>query len=130
PDGPGRFSASGYSAGRNRHKARNAPAGLTNTAVGAPPAESWTSAGVLNADAEYKQFAADYTKRMEQYEKTMQKYKEDAEKAKAENKPAPRAPGKPWMPSGLYNGMLAPLAPYAIKGAIWYQGETNAGRAY
>src|SRR5262249_24192625 len=40
------------------------------------------------------------------------------------------APGKPWMPSGLYNGMLAPLAPYAIKGAIWYQGETNPGRAY
>ena len=34
------------------------------------------------------------------------------------------------MPSGLYNGMLAPLLPYAIKGAIWYQGESNAGRAY
>jgi sialate O-acetylesterase len=60
----------------------------------------------------------------------MEKYKEDAEKAKAENRPAPRAPGKPWMPSGLYNGMLAPLAPYAIKGVIWYQGEANAGRAY
>ena len=30
--------------------------------------------------------------------------------------------------SGLYNGMIAPLIPYAIKGAIWYQGENNAGR--
>src|SRR5262249_8567852 len=30
----------------------------------------------------------------------------------------------------LYNGMIAPLIPYAIKGAIWYQGESNAGRAY
>jgi sialate O-acetylesterase len=29
----------------------------------------------------------------------------------------------------LYNGMIAPLIPYAIKGAIWYQGESNAGRA-
>ena len=29
----------------------------------------------------------------------------------------------------LYNGMIAPLAPYGIKGAIWYQGESNAGRA-
>ena len=29
----------------------------------------------------------------------------------------------------LYNGMLAPLAPYGIRGAIWYQGESNAGRA-
>jgi sialate O-acetylesterase len=33
-------------------------------------------------------------------------------------------------PSVLYNGMIAPLVPYAIKGAIWYQGESNAGRAY
>ena len=33
-------------------------------------------------------------------------------------------------PTLLYNAMLHPLIPYAIKGAIWYQGETNAGRAY
>src|SRR5574341_193357 len=124
------FSAVGYYFGRDLHKARNVPIGLINNAVGGSPAESWTSNGVLNGDAEYKQFAADYTKRMETYEKAMAKYREDAEKAKAENKPAPRAPGRPWMPSGLYNGMLAPLAPYAIKGAIWYQGESNATRAY
>ncbi len=30
----------------------------------------------------------------------------------------------------LYNGMIAPLVPFAIKGAIWYQGESNAGRAW
>jgi sialate O-acetylesterase len=33
------------------------------------------------------------------------------------------------MPTGLYNGIIAPLAPFAIKGVIWYQGESNAGRA-
>ena len=33
-------------------------------------------------------------------------------------------------PSVLYNAMIAPLKPYAIRGAIWYQGESNAGRAY
>ncbi len=130
PETVATFSAVGYYFGRDLHKARNVPIGLINNAVGGSPAESWTSNGVLNGDAEYKQFAADYTKRMETYEKAMAKYWEDAEKAKAENKPAPRAPGRPWMPSGLYNGMLAPLAPYAIKGAIWYQGESNATRAY
>jgi sialate O-acetylesterase len=124
------FSAIGYYFGRDLHKARNVPVGLINNAVGGSPAESWTSAGVLNSDAEYKQFAAEYPKRMERYEQALAKYREDAEKAKAENKPAPRPPGRPWMPSGLYNGMLAPLAPYAIKGAIWYQGESNATRAY
>ena len=33
-------------------------------------------------------------------------------------------------PSVLYNAMIAPLLPFAIRGAIWYQGESNAGRAY
>ncbi|MCW8133672.1 MAG: 9-O-acetylesterase [Planctomycetota bacterium] len=33
-------------------------------------------------------------------------------------------------PTALYNGMLAPVIPYGIKGAIWYQGESNAGRAF
>ena len=39
-------------------------------------------------------------------------------------------PTNPNSPSVLYNAMLAPLLPYAIRGAIWYQGESNAGRAY
>jgi sialate O-acetylesterase len=33
-------------------------------------------------------------------------------------------------PSGLYQGMIAPLVPYAIRGAVWYQGEGNAGKAF
>jgi sialate O-acetylesterase len=42
----------------------------------------------------------------------------------------PKPPGlNQNLPSVLYNGMLAPLLPYAIKGAIWYQGESNTGRA-
>ena len=35
---------------------------------------------------------------------------------------------KPNVPTVLFNGMISPLLPYAIKGAIWYQGESNAGR--
>jgi sialate O-acetylesterase len=48
------------------------------------------------------------------------------------SRPAPRKPGKlsesNHLPSGLYNGMIAPIVPFGIKGAIWYQGESNAGR--
>ena len=40
-----------------------------------------------------------------------------------------KPPGFRWRPTELYNAMIAPLVPYAIKGAIWYQGESNAGRA-
>lgn len=32
--------------------------------------------------------------------------------------------------TSIYNGMIAPLVPFAVRGALWYQGETNAGRAY
>jgi sialate O-acetylesterase len=39
-------------------------------------------------------------------------------------------PGNPSTPTVLYNAMIALLTPYAIRGAIWYQGESNAERAY
>src|SRR5207253_11009644 len=41
----------------------------------------------------------------------------------------PEHKGKHQRETQLYNGMIAPLIPFAIKGAIWYQGESNAGRA-
>jgi sialate O-acetylesterase len=43
---------------------------------------------------------------------------------------APMGPDHPHKPSGLYNGMIYPLAPFPIRGAIWYQGEANTARAY
>jgi len=42
----------------------------------------------------------------------------------------PYSPDSPNRPTVLYNAMIAPFVPYAIRGAIWYQGESNAGRAY
>jgi sialate O-acetylesterase len=41
----------------------------------------------------------------------------------------PRGPGHPATPAGLFNGMINPLLPYALRGTIWYQGESNASRA-
>ncbi len=43
--------------------------------------------------------------------------------------PRPQSPNNASNPSALYNGMIHPLVPFAIKGAIWYQGEANASRA-
>ncbi len=56
------------------------------------------------------------------------KYKTGLEMASVP--PQPQSPESPNRLSVLYNGMLHPLAPFAIQGAIWYQGESNAGRAY
>jgi sialate O-acetylesterase len=46
------------------------------------------------------------------------------------SRPEPPGPNNQNSPSVLYNAMIAPLVPFAIRGAIWYQGEANAGRAY
>jgi len=73
---------------------------------------------------------------VDKYIADLQKYKEAFTKARAEHRDVPDLPKAPqertrnsWTPSGLYNGMIAPLLPYAIKGVIWYQGESNVGRA-
>jgi sialate O-acetylesterase len=44
--------------------------------------------------------------------------------------PLPQAPQYNQIPAGLHNAMIAPLRHFPVKGVIWYQGETNAGRAY
>lgn len=47
--------------------------------------------------------------------------------------PAPKrplGPNTPAAPSNLFNGMIKPIVPFAIKGTIWYQGESNGGRGY
>lgn len=44
--------------------------------------------------------------------------------------PRPLDPTQPYYATTLYNGMIAPLVPYGIRGVIWYQGESNAGDAY
>ena len=71
------------------------------------------------------------------YEEKLAAWKEAVAKAKAEGKQPPRAPQSPdallrgnARPANIYNGVLKPTIGYGIRGAIWYQGESNAGRAY
>jgi len=130
PETVGGFTAVGYFFGRELHQKLNVPVGLIHTSWGGTAAEVWTSKRVLDATDVLKPMVEGYQKRSENYEKQVAAYKEAAEKAKAEGKPAPKAPGgKPMMPSCLYNGMIANIIPYGIKGAVWYQGESNAERA-
>jgi sialate O-acetylesterase len=123
PDTVKSFTAVGYFFGRDLQKALNVPIGLIHTSWGGTRAEAWTRQAVLEAHEEWKNEAADYAK-------ALAKYKETAAKARAEGKKAPRGPNPQNAPAALYNAMIAPLIPYAIKGAIWYQGESNAGKAY
>src|SRR5207249_5538763 len=66
---------------------------------------------------------------LENYKKAAAAAKENGQKPPPEPKPPANPKNNPNRPCVLYNGMIHPLQPYAIKGAIWYQGESNASRA-
>ncbi len=59
------------------------------------------------------------------------RYKTDPIKLKlGKLPPGPNVPNGPNRPTVLFNGMISPIIPYAMRGAIWYQGESNASRAH
>jgi sialate O-acetylesterase len=71
---------------------------------------------------------------LENHKRALEKLKAAKDPAKSKDKKPPQPPpdpmNSPYNGSAiLYNAMIAPLIPYAIKGAIWYQGESNASRA-
>lgn len=131
PENTPDFSAVAYYFGRDLQKAKGVPVGIIHTSWGGSPAEVWMSERVLTGNADYKQSIVDaYPTAVKNFETAKARYVEQAAKAKAAGTPAPRQPNDPWRPTELYNSMIHPLIPFAIKGAIWYQGESNAGRAW
>jgi sialate O-acetylesterase len=115
------FSAVGYHFGRELHERLGIPIGLVQSAWGGTPAEAWTSLRSLTSDASLVPIFNAWSARIEKHAIAL-------ERAQAAGKQAPelrRRPGGQWTPGGLFNAMIAPLTPYAIRGVIWYQGETN-----
>ncbi len=139
------FSAVGYFFGRDLRTARKVPVGLIGTYWGGTPAESWTRRDVLEknpllagilTNQEHRVATWDPAKAKKDYDFQKAKWTNEVAKAKAAGKTPPNGPRMaadpktdPHRPACLYNAMIAPLVPYAIRGATWYQGESNAGRS-
>ncbi len=102
------FSAVAYAFARDLHQALQMPVGIINSTWGGTIAEAWTDPESLEGEA----FSA-----------IRQRGGDLLERA---SDPSPQVLRD--APSFLYNGMIHPLVPYGIRGAIWYQGESNAGR--
>lgn len=146
PTTVGRFSAVGYFFGRDLHKELNVPVGLIESSWGGTLCEAWTSLPALQAVPEFapiiervNQYPDRYVQLRAKYEQDYQKWAATTQQASASTtKPAalrppyaPPPPGKqPNLAAMLFNGMIYPIARYTIAGALWYQGESNAGRAY
>ncbi len=131
PETAAKMSAVGYYFIRAIQKDRNVPVGLIESDWGGSPAEVWMRQEVLESNPRFKREILDeYPAVQKRHEAALVKYKEEKDDAAKSGKPFnKKAPTAGWRPTELYDGMIAPLIPFGIKGVIWYQGEANAGRA-
>ena len=149
PQTVGGFTAVGYFFAREIFQKLGVPVGLVHSSWGGTPIESWMSPAALASNpafavikARWEQDLADYPVKKPAYDVRLRGWREAEAAAKAKSpaalaafyqqrpwERAPRGPGDSWTPSGLFNGMINPLLPYALRGALWYQGESNADRA-
>jgi sialate O-acetylesterase len=140
PKTVGGFSAAGYFFGRELYQKLNVPIGLVHCSWGGSSCEAWVNRSRLEADPQYRELLEKWDHdcaTFDMYKVQLDKWKTAAAAAKTAGKPVPQAPRPPRdirvgqnRPANCYNGMLLPLEPFAIRGVIWYQGETNSGRAY
>jgi sialate O-acetylesterase len=137
----GLFSATLYFFGKSLHKELNVPIGLINSSVGGTPIEAWIDGETQKKTPELKGFfnwleadqaAFDREAAKAAYQKQLAKWEVARDKAKADKKPLPTKPRDPVETrdrkadiGGLFNGKIAPLIPFAMRGFIWYQGEAN-----
>jgi len=151
PSTVGQFSGAAYFFGRELHRELGVPVGLIHASWGGTPAEGWMTIGALTADPAFRFILYRWNEVMKQrsrevvdYFNEMGAWHEDLYHQLNVNmyrnrlieppRVAPEAPVRlgwlPHVPTWLYNGMIHPIIPFAIRGAAWYQGESNAGRAY
>ena len=132
------FSAAAYFFGREIHKELKVPVGLVNTSWGGTRIEPWTPIEGFEAVPKLashvkrvKDANATYRKMLTERLGDMRAWVEDAAKALETGERIPNMPNvkhslnSHGRETGLYNGMVAPLVPFAIRGALWYQGEAN-----
>jgi len=135
------FSAVAWFFGKSLHEKLRLPVGLINSSWGGTDIAAWTSEPAQLTVPTLKTHIEAWNNKAESFDETaaltahkerLATWKTLAEKAKAAGKEPPRAPRyEPHpdvyqnRPANLFNGMIAPLVPFSLRGAIWYQGEHN-----
>jgi sialate O-acetylesterase len=137
PETAANFSAAAYFFGRELNAREHVPIGLIDATWGGTPAEAWVSLQGIAKDAALMPVFATRAEMMRSQadsQATLAAEKREDEAAKKAGQPPPQHAWRPdpssWAPSWLFNGMVAPATPYAIKGVIWYQGESNSRLAF
>ncbi len=139
PETAGPFSAVAYYFGLELRKALGVPVGLIESAWGGTAIEPWTPPAGFEAVPEVTPILTGLADKTAEYKKSLARalpvwdgWVRESRKAIAANSELPRRPAPlvhplddPQAPTALYNGMIHPLVNFAIRGAIWYQGESN-----
>lgn len=139
PDSAKKFSAVAYFFAHDLQRKLGVPVGLIGSYWGGTFIEAWMGDAVLKGTAAFPAINARWQKDLAVFPERAAHYPADMaawQKAEAQAKathtanpltwPLPLVgPGTPYQLSGLFNGMIAPLQPYAVRGIIWYQGEQN-----
>jgi sialate O-acetylesterase len=142
PETVSSFSAALYFFGREVHREIGVPIGLINTSVSGSRIEAWIAPEIHAGDAALKaagsaQYEATPKSDPEiakgEFAASLEKFKVTKAKAAVDGTPTPHPPRNPVVASerknnvgGLFNGKVASLVPFTIKGILWYQGEANA----
>jgi sialate O-acetylesterase len=116
------------------HQDSKTPVGLIHSSWGGTPIASWISGPALMGNTRLEPFLSYWQNMILHYPENQSRYEQAVKKWEAGGSEGPRpavplGPGHQHEPTTLYNAMVAPLVKYTIKGALWYQGETEAGRA-
>ncbi len=133
PETVGAWSAVGYFFGRQLQQTLDVPVGMINNAWGGSAAEAWVNRDVLSKTESMKPL-------MERWVQTEKTSLEKIDELSKQTNPTDEQKkqlgqlrgqlGGNHRPANIYNGVLKSHLGYGIRGAIWYQGESNAGRAY
>jgi sialate O-acetylesterase len=133
PDTAANFSAVAYFFGREIQQQEKVPVGLIDDTWGGTPVRAWVSLDSLSADSSLMPVFQDWSEMADttaDIPAMLAREKREDEAAKQAGSPPPKHSWHPnpssYAPAYLYNGMIAPLTQFPIKGAIWYQGETDS----
>ncbi len=129
PETVGGFSAVGYFFARQLHQTLDVPIGMINNAWGGSACEAWINRDVLQADERFKRLLDRWTQMEEEFAALSEQAELDEEQQRRLADLGRQMRGNQ-RPANIYNGVLKSHLGYGIRGAIWYQGESNAGRAY
>lgn len=129
PETVGEFSAVGYFFARQLHETLDVPIGMINNAWGGSAAEAWIQRDKLEGDARFAGLMKRWSQMEDRYAELSERGDLNEEQKKALANLSRQMSGN-HRPGNIYNGVLKSHLGYGIRGTIWYQGESNAGRAY